>query len=127
MIESTIHAREWIAAATATYLLNELLTSTDTTIQDLARNFNWIIIPVLNVDGYVYSHERVSKYAFISKYIDIYLCAGIIGSYVAQNTQTIIASLHRLGSESKFRFSFCWYIFLNFYFLDLFYAFSTAL
>lgn len=61
VIESTIHAREWVTVSTATYLLNELLTSNDTAIQDLAKNFNWVIIPVLNVDGYVYTHRYVSQ------------------------------------------------------------------
>lgn len=61
MIESTIHAREWVTVSTATYLLNELLTSNDPTVQDLAKNFNWVIIPVLNVDGYVYTHKYVSS------------------------------------------------------------------
>lgn len=60
-IESTIHAREWITAATATYFLNELLTSSDPEIRELADNYDWIIVPVLNVDGYTYSHSKVKK------------------------------------------------------------------
>ncbi|XP_055308556.1 zinc carboxypeptidase-like [Sitodiplosis mosellana] len=56
-IESTIHAREWITAATTTYLLNELLTSTDSEMQHLANNFDWVIVPVTNVDGYTFTHS----------------------------------------------------------------------
>lgn len=59
-IESTIHAREWITAATATYLLNELLTSNQTNIRYLANNYDFVIVPVMNVDGYVYTHTTVS-------------------------------------------------------------------
>ncbi|KAJ6625702.1 Zinc carboxypeptidase A 1 [Pseudolycoriella hygida] len=55
-IESNIHAREWITSATATWFLNELLTSTDPDIQDLAQNIDWYIIPVFNVDGFHYTH-----------------------------------------------------------------------
>ncbi|XP_063706437.1 zinc carboxypeptidase-like [Culicoides brevitarsis] len=55
-IESNIHAREWITSATVTYLMNELLTSTDPAVRDLAENVDWYIIPVFNVDGFVYSH-----------------------------------------------------------------------
>ncbi|KAG4079633.1 hypothetical protein HA402_010413 [Bradysia odoriphaga] len=55
-IESNIHAREWITSATATWFINELLTSTDPEIQDLAQNVNWYIIPVFNVDGFHYTH-----------------------------------------------------------------------
>lgn len=58
-IESTIHAREWVTVATATYFLNELLTSSDPSIVDLAQNYDWVFVPVLNVDGYSYTHTRV--------------------------------------------------------------------
>lgn len=57
-IESGIHAREWIAPATATYILNELLTSQNSEIQSIANNFNWIIFPVVNPDGYKYTFEK---------------------------------------------------------------------
>lgn len=55
LIEANTHAREWITAATATHFLNELLTSTDTKLVYLANNFDWIIFPIVNPDGYVYS------------------------------------------------------------------------
>ncbi|XP_017145900.1 zinc carboxypeptidase [Drosophila miranda] len=57
-IESGIHAREWIAPATATYIINELLTSQDAGVLKLAKNFNWIIFPCVNPDGYKYTFEH---------------------------------------------------------------------
>lgn len=60
-LEANIHAREWITSATATWFLNQLLTSTDPVIQDLAQNINWYIVPVFNVDGFAYSHTVVSE------------------------------------------------------------------
>ena len=60
-IESNIHAREWITSATATWFINELLTSTDPAMQDLAQNIDWIIIPVFNVDGFHYTHTTVNS------------------------------------------------------------------
>lgn len=42
-------------SATATYVLNELLHSTDPAVQDLALNIDWYIIPISNPDGYEYS------------------------------------------------------------------------
>lgn len=59
-VESNIHAREWITSATATYLINELLTSTNTSIRRIAEDYDWYILPVFNVDGFVYSHDVVS-------------------------------------------------------------------
>lgn len=60
-IESTVHAREWISAATATFFLNELVTSNNSDIRYLAENYDWVIVPVVNVDGYQYTHTTVSK------------------------------------------------------------------
>lgn len=58
-IESNIHAREWITSATATWFVNELLTSEKEEVRNLAENYDWYIVPVLNVDGFVYTHEKV--------------------------------------------------------------------
>ncbi len=59
LIEANIHAREWISSATATWLLNELLTSTDPAVVDIATNYNWFFIPVLNPDGFHYTKTTV--------------------------------------------------------------------
>uniref|UniRef100_A0A1I8M855 Peptidase M14 domain-containing protein n=1 Tax=Musca domestica TaxID=7370 RepID=A0A1I8M855_MUSDO len=61
-IEGGTHGAEWIAPATATWIINELLKTmkTNKSISDeqsLIRNTTWYIMPVLNPDGYVYSHE----------------------------------------------------------------------
>ncbi|CAK1550138.1 unnamed protein product [Leptosia nina] len=55
MIESTLHAREWITTATATWMINELLTSSDPGIRELADNVEWHIFPVTNPDGFIYT------------------------------------------------------------------------
>lgn len=57
-IEGGIHAREWISPATATYILNELLTSQDKDVQEIAENFDWIFFPVINPDGYKATFEK---------------------------------------------------------------------
>lgn len=64
-IESHIHAREWITSATATWLLNNLITSSDPAIRDIAENIDWYIIPITNVDGFVYTHTTVSKSEYL--------------------------------------------------------------
>lgn len=60
LIESGIHAREWIGPATSTYLLNEILTSTDPTFRKIAESFDWYIFPSNNPDGFTFTHTTVS-------------------------------------------------------------------
>lgn len=55
LIEANIHAREWITSATTTWIINELLTSTDPEVVDYANNINWYIIPIVNPDGLTYT------------------------------------------------------------------------
>ncbi|XP_034661053.1 zinc carboxypeptidase [Drosophila subobscura] len=56
-VESGIHAREWIAPATATYFIEQLLNSKDAAVQALARSQNWLIFPTVNPDGYRYTFK----------------------------------------------------------------------
>eukprot|EP01080_Neovahlkampfia_damariscottae_P004647 gene4647-8220_t len=55
-----IHAREWIAPSTVMYMANELITKyeTDPSIKWLVDNIEWHFFPVLNVDGYKYTHTN---------------------------------------------------------------------
>ncbi|KAG5308073.1 CBPA1 carboxypeptidase, partial [Acromyrmex insinuator] len=55
-IESGIYPMEWIAPATAMYILHQLLTSNNKKIRTLAESHDWYIFPVFNPDGYVYTH-----------------------------------------------------------------------
>jgi carboxypeptidase A1 len=55
-----IHAREWISPTTVAWIAHELMTKSDTdpTIKKLVDNLEWHIFPVLNVDGYSYTHTN---------------------------------------------------------------------
>ncbi|XP_028167842.1 zinc carboxypeptidase-like [Ostrinia furnacalis] len=55
IIEGTLHAREWISAATVTWIIKEFLTSSDPDVRRMAEETEWHIFPVVNPDGYVYS------------------------------------------------------------------------
>ncbi|XP_026844068.1 zinc carboxypeptidase [Drosophila persimilis] len=57
-IESNIHAREWITSASATWFINQLLTSEEPAVRNLAESYDWHIVPVFNVDGFEYSHAK---------------------------------------------------------------------
>jgi len=53
-IHCTIHAREWITTTTCCYIIEQLL-SVDT---NYLQYYNWVIIPVLNIDGYSFTHTN---------------------------------------------------------------------
>ncbi|XP_041969206.1 carboxypeptidase B-like [Aricia agestis] len=54
-IDGGIHSREWISPPTVTYAIHKL--TEDVTDPDLLDNFDWIILPIVNPDGYKYSHD----------------------------------------------------------------------
>ncbi|XP_075150088.1 zinc carboxypeptidase-like [Haematobia irritans] len=55
-IESQIHAIEWISSAASTCFINNLLHSHDETLRNMLTNYDWIFVPVVNPDGFVYTH-----------------------------------------------------------------------
>ena len=60
VIDAGIHAREWIAPATATYMMKQLL-SVSLEDRDLIDSLDWYFIPVVNPDGYEYTHTEVTS------------------------------------------------------------------
>eukprot|EP00842_Homolaphlyctis_polyrhiza_P004539 jgi/Hompol1/5086/HPOL_004148-RA len=54
-----MHAREWIGPAVVSYITTELLDKygRDDDVTKLLDTFDFSIIPVLNVDGFVYTHK----------------------------------------------------------------------
>ncbi|KAJ3078247.1 Carboxypeptidase A4, partial [Quaeritorhiza haematococci] len=54
-----IHAREWISPAVSTYLAWAL--ATDPAAEKLRSRFKFVIIPVLNVDGYAHTRSSSSN------------------------------------------------------------------
>ena len=59
-VDAGIHAREWIAPATALYMLNQITENPDVAA-GLINGLDWYIVPVLNPDGYEFTHTKVSK------------------------------------------------------------------
>ncbi|XP_015787637.2 carboxypeptidase A4-like [Tetranychus urticae] len=56
-IDAGIHAREWIAPATAVYMMYKLTEKheAEPIIGQLVEKFDWYIIPIVNPDGYMYT------------------------------------------------------------------------
>ncbi|KAG7312132.1 hypothetical protein JYU34_001590 [Plutella xylostella] len=54
-IDGGIHAREWISPATVTYFINQFAENFDVESDDV-KNIDWYILPVVNPDGYEFTH-----------------------------------------------------------------------
>ncbi|XP_025269058.1 carboxypeptidase B [Camponotus floridanus] len=54
-IDAGMHGREWIGSAVVTYILSQLV-ERNSTYSKLLDNSDWMILPVVNPDGYEYSH-----------------------------------------------------------------------
>ncbi|XP_058983448.1 carboxypeptidase B [Musca domestica] len=54
-IDAGLHAREWIAHATALYVIQQLVENATFYRRELEM-YDWLIWPVVNPDGYEYSH-----------------------------------------------------------------------
>ncbi|KAH8239466.1 hypothetical protein KR032_004654 [Drosophila birchii] len=54
-LDAGIHAREWIAHAGGLYVIHQLVENFAAN-SDLLKDFDWIILPVVNPDGYEYTH-----------------------------------------------------------------------
>ncbi|XP_033159023.1 carboxypeptidase B [Drosophila mauritiana] len=54
LVDGGFHAREWISPAAATYLINQLVYNLEDNA-DLLLDFDWVILPVVNPDGYEYT------------------------------------------------------------------------
>ncbi|XP_047027563.1 carboxypeptidase B [Helicoverpa zea] len=52
-IDGGIHAREWISPPSVTWAIHKLVE--DVTENDLLEKFDWILLPVVNPDGYKYT------------------------------------------------------------------------
>lgn len=64
IVEGAMHGNEWIAAEFVTYLIYHIAKADkawNPKLQRVAKKFRWIMIPVANPDGYVYSMNTVSK------------------------------------------------------------------
>ncbi|XP_038222553.1 zinc carboxypeptidase A 1-like isoform X2 [Zerene cesonia] len=55
-IDGGIHAREWISPATVTFLINQIAENFDEESDEI-KNIDWYFLPVVNPDGYEYTHK----------------------------------------------------------------------
>ncbi|CAG9789408.1 unnamed protein product [Diatraea saccharalis] len=53
VIDAAVHAREWVTPPVALYIIHQLVV--DIVDRQLTDEIDWVIIPVVNADGYEYS------------------------------------------------------------------------
>lgn len=73
LIDGGIHGREWISVAATVYCINQLVENFRRNTH-LLRKLDFVIVPIVNVDGYEYSHTNVSFiYLFLFIYIKVWV------------------------------------------------------
>lgn len=74
-IDAGTHAREWVGPHTVLYFLNELVTNSSVT-NELLDKVDWVIVPNVNPDGYVYTHTEDRFWRKNRRQVN-YTCAGV--------------------------------------------------
>lgn len=69
MLQSLLHAREWVTLPATLYAIHKLVV--DVSEKDLLQNVDWIILPIANPDGYEHTHTSVSKLSSSKKHIKV--------------------------------------------------------
>lgn len=69
LIDGGIHGREWCTISTALYCINQL-TEHSNLNTDLLDAFDFVVVPIVNADGYEYSRTAVC----IDFFLDFFFC-----------------------------------------------------
>lgn len=102
-IDAGTHAREWVSHMSAVYLLHKLVEHRDR--NELLQHVDWIIVPIVNPDGFIYSHTTVSASMLECP---LFLYVYLISEYVYTESNvayesSIVLELHWCRYQSELR------------------------
>lgn len=63
-MDAMIHAREWVTTPVSLFAIHRLVENLRAEDRDVLEDIDWIIYPMVNPDGYEYSHEAVSCFKY---------------------------------------------------------------
>lgn len=75
-VDGVHHAREWISGAVVTWFMDQLVRNSDQ-YADILANIDFYFVPVLNIDGYEFSHTNTRLWRKTRKLNSGSTCRGV--------------------------------------------------
>lgn len=86
-IDAGIHAREWATHMTVLQILQNLIEKTEE-YSNLLDGIDWVVVPIVNPDGYHHTHKTVTIESTFDYWYWIQFAIQFSGSIVAEESPT---------------------------------------